>query len=521
MRTLFFLATFSYWALAATSQTLRVSNGAEPQDLDPQTVTGTPEFNILINLFEGLVTKDPKTLEILPAVAERWKVSPDGKSYTFYLRKDARWSDGTPVTASDFVYSWARLLDPKTAAEYAPYGYYIVNGEKYAKGEIKDINQLGVSALGDHTLKVTLVNPTTYFLSLLTQPCLAPVPKKAIEKFGKNWTRPENMISNGPFQLSEWKMNQSILAKKNPFYWDRSHVKLDKINFLVIDNKDTEEKMFRTKEIDLTQEVPLEKLALWKKDKTGSLQSYDYLAIYFYRLNVSKPPLNNPKVRKALNLAINRQDLVNYVTKANQTPARGLVPPGAGRTYSGPMVLPTDLSRLSEAKRLLKEAGYPDGKGLPSLEILYNTHEAHKKIAEALQQMWKVNLNLNVTLNNQEWKVFLDTVNTGGYQIARAGWTGNYNDPNAFLELFQTGSPTNRTGWSNLEYDELLKKAAKEKSVKARFTLLEQAESILLEELPVIPLYYYKRNCLKSAKVKGWYPNLEDYHPLKLVTIEG
>ncbi len=504
---------------SAPPQVLNWGNGAEPKDLDPHIVTGVPEFEILQNLFEGLVGKDPRTLKPIPGAAESWKISKDGKTYTFKIRSNAVWSDGTPVTANDFVYSWTRLLEPKTASEYAYQGYYFKNGEAYNTGKLKDASQLGFKATDKRTLVVSLEHPVPFFLSLLYHHSLYPVPKQAIEKYGARWTRPENMVSNGAFVLADWEMNKVIKLKKNLKYWDAGKVALTDVNVYPTENLDTEEKMFRTNELQVTNEVPLEKLPFWQKDKSGVFQSYPYLGTYFYRLNVTKAPLNDKRVRKALNLAINRDELIKYVTKGNQLAATAFTPPNTAG-YTPIPRLPSDLSRLDEAKKLLAEAGYPGGKGMPSIEILYNTHEGHKKIAEAVQQMLKQNLGINVTLLNQEWKVYLDSQRTLSYQIARAGWIGDYNDPNTFLDMFLTGGGNNETGWSNKTYDTLIGQAAQELNPKKRLAIFQKAEDILLDELPVLPIYIYKRNFLKSRSVVGWYPNIEDIHPLKFVSIE-
>jgi oligopeptide transport system substrate-binding protein len=525
-RTFFFGFAFSvfglFGAVTATAkadvQVIRIGNGAEPKDLDVHVVTGVPEFNILQNLFEGLVGKDPKTLKPTPAVAEKWDISKDGKTYTFHLRANAKWSNGEPVTAQDFVYSWTRLLTPATASEYAYQGYYFKNGQKFNAGKLTDASQLGFKAVDPHTLVVNLESPTPFFLGLLYHHSLYPVPKAAIEKFGQRWTRPENMVSNGAFVLADWEMNKVIKLKKNPMYWDKDTVQLAEADYYPTENLDTEEKMFRTKELDLTNEVPLEKLPFWQKDKTGVFQSFPYLGIYFYRINVTKVPFNNKLVRQAMNLAINRTELVKYVTKGNQDPATAFTPPGTGG-YFPQAVLPADGSQIAKAKELLAKAGYPDGKGLPSIEILYNTHEGHKKIAEALQEMLKKNLGINVTLLNQEWKVYLDSQKTLNYQMSRSAWIADYNDPNTFLDMFVTNGGNNETGWSNKTYDSLIAAAEKEQNVKKRMAIFQKAENILLDEAPVLPIYIYKRNLLKSPQVAGWYPNVEDIHPLKYVSI--
>lgn len=517
------LTGYGFAAVASSenqvAQVLHWGNGAEPKDLDPHIVTGVPEHHLLLNLFEPLVAKHPKTLAPIPGVAEKWKISKDGKTYTFTLRKDAKWSDGTPITAQDFVYSWTRLLEPSTAAEYAYQAFYIKNGAAYNRGELKDASKLGIKAVDAHTFQVSLDNPTPFFLGLLNHHSLFPVPKHTIEKFGKNWTRPENMVSNGAFVLADWQMNKVIKIKKNLNYWDKEKVVLNEAHVYPTEVLDTEEKLFRSQQLHVTNEIPLEKIPAWRNDKTGSFQTHPYLGIYFYRINVTKPPLNDKRVRKALNLAVDRTVLTTVVSKGFQDPAQAYTPPNTAG-YSPKAVLPKDLSRVDEAKRLLAEAGFPGGKGFPTIEILYNTHEGHKKFAEAVQQMLRTNLGINVTIVNQEWKVYLDSQKTLSYQLSRAGWIGDYNDPNTFLDMWVTGGGQNETGWGNKKYDELIAAAAKELNAKKRLQIFQQAEDILMEELPVIPFYVYKRHYLKSPEVVGWEPNIEDIHPLKYVSLQ-
>ncbi len=496
-----------------------IGNGAEPKDLDPHLVTGIPEHHINQNLFEALVSVHPETLEPIPGVALSWKISKDGKEYVFNLRKDAKWSNGEPVTASDFVYAWTRLLKPETAAEYAYQGYYIVNGKEFNTGKLKDPSQLGVKAIDPHTLKVNLVNSTPFFLGLLYHHSLYPVHQKTIEKWGAAWTRPEHIVTNGPFILSKWETNKIISIVPNPHYWEKEKIALKEARFLPIENLDTEEKMFRSGKIHITNEIPLEKIPSWQKDSTGVYQTHPYLGSYFYWINVRKKPLEDKRIRKALNLAVDRERIVKFVTRGGQLPGNVYTPPGTGG-YEPPAILPTGATRLEEAKKLLAEAGYPGGKGLPPIEILYNTHEGHKKIAEALQQMWKQNLGVQVTLFNQEWKVYLDSMQQGQFHLGRQGWIGDYNDPNTFLDLFISDNGNNRSGWKNPAYDSLMEKAGRELDLKKRLAIFTEAETLLMDELPLIPLYIYTRNYLKSKAVRGWTNNVQDQHPLKYVSLD-
>lgn len=506
-------------AFSAVEQVFNRGNGGEPKDLDPHVTTGVPEFHIEENLFEALVAKHPKTLQPIPGVAESWTLSKDAKTYTFKLRKNAKWSNGDTVTAKDFVYSWTRLLEPKTASEYAAQGFYLKNGKAFNEGKIKDASQIGVKATDDFTLVVTLENPTPFFLGLLYHHSLYPVHKGTIEKFGAKWTRPENFVGNGPFVLKKWDMNKVITLEKSPTYWDAANVKLSTVNFYPIDKQDTEENMFRSKGLHVTNEVPLAKIDVWKKDKTGVFHIHPYLGTYFYWFNMTKKPLDNKLVRKALALAIDREKLVTYILKGGQLPGQLFTPPGTGG-FQPKAALPKDLSRLKEAKELLAKAGYPDGKGLPPLEILYNTSDAHKKIAEAIQQMWKENLGVEVTLFNQEWKVYLETLQTKNYTIGRQGWIADYNDPNTFLDLLVSDNPNNKAGFVNKDYDALIAAAGKETNAKKRLEIFQKAENLLIEELPVLPIYIYTRVYLRANNVVGWDNNIEDIHPLKYVSLK-
>lgn len=505
-------------AQSAVPQVLNLGNGGEPKDLDPHITTGVPEFHILMNLLEGLVSKDPKTLAPIPGVAESWKTSKDGLTYTFKLRKNAKWSNGNAVTAQDFIFSWVRLLTAETASEYAYQAFYIKNGKAFNEGKIKNPNQLGLKAADPYTLEVKLENPTPFFLSLLFHHSLYPVHQATIEKFGSRWTRPENFVGNGAFVLSKWEINKVVSLKPNPHYWDKETVKLTEANFFPIDKHETEEKMFRAKNLHTVDDLPLEKLPVWQKDNSGVFKNHPYLGTYYYWFNCTKAPLNNKKVRQALSLAIDRDRIVRFVTRGGQIPATMFTPPGTGG-FQPQSRLPKDGSQIAKAKQLLKEAGFPDGKGLPTIEILYNTSDNHKKIAEAIQHMWKENIGISAILFNQEWKVYLDNQHSKNYMVSRAGWIADYNDPNTFLDMFVSNGGNNHSGYSNTAYDQLIESAKKERNTTKRFAIFQKAEDILLEDLPVMPIYIYSRNYLLSNEVQGWHPNIEDIHPLKYISI--
>ncbi len=507
-------------AVAPVPQTIEIANSAEPKDLDPHLAVGVPEARIMRNLFEGLVSKDPKTLEIIPALAKSWTLSQEGSVYTFKIRKNARWSNGDPITADDFVFSFTRLANPATASDWSMFAEQIKNGKKILNKEITDLSQLGVKAKTPDTLEITLERPIPYALGLLAHISFAALNRKAIEAHGTKWTRPENIITSGAYTIEKWITNKIITLKPNPQYWDASRVKIQQANFLPVEKSETVEKMFRAKKIHIGDRVPTERIPFWKKDSSGSYQEIPYLGVYFYQFNVTKPPLDNAKVRKALNLAIDRTKVVTFVSRGGEMPATFYTPPGTGG-FKPKTKLPSDLSRLDEAKKLLAEAGFPGGKGMPPIEIVYNTDENHKKIAEAIQEMLKKNLGVQVTLINREWKVFLSSINAHDFQVSRKGWIADYNDPSSFFSLFVSGASLNNTLYSSKTFDDVVAAADRERDQKRRLLLFQKAEDILMEDLPLMPIYIYTRVYLKSPVVVGWHNNIEDFHPLKYVSLSG
>lgn len=500
-----------------------VGNGAEPQDLDPQVVTGVPEHKILMSLFEGLVAEDPKDLHPVPGMAESWDISDDGLVYTFHLRANAKWSNGKSIHAEDYVQSYKRMLTPAFAAEYSYLLWFVVGAEDYNKGRIDDFSQVGFKALDPQTLQVTLKHPTPFLLRIIAGHYVwYAVPIEEIVKYGSltdkstRWTRPGNMVSNGPFMLKEWKPNQRIVVERNPYYWDAKNVKLDQIRFYPTEDISSEERTFRTGQLDKTNELPNAKIDAYRRDYPEALHIEPWLGIYYYRLNVTRPPLDDKRVRKALALAIDRDSLVRNVTRGGQAPAYAVSYPGTAGYYPKAKLT----GDLAEAKRLLAEAGFPDGKNWPHVELLYNTSENHRAIAEAIQQMWRTNLGIDIQLTNQEWKVYLDSQDTQNFWIERAGWIADYVDPNVFLEIWTTGNLNNDTGWSNPEYDRLAAAALAAKTEQERYAFYQKMDAILVDELPIIPIYYYTRVYAMSPKVKGYWPTLLDNHPYKYVYIE-
>lgn len=508
--------------IAARQGILLWGNGAEPQGLDPHIVTGVPENHIISTLLEGLITyhlTDDNEPE--PGVAASWTHNEDASEWIFNLRPEARWSNGDPVTAQDFVYSWNRMLSPAFAAKYADMLYILENGEDFHKGRLENFAQVGVKALDDHTLQVRLKGPTPYFLSMLKHYSWFPVHPGTIEKYGgmnelaSAWTRRE-FVGNGPFTLAEWSPNQIIRVTRSPTYWDRAKVKLEAIHFRPIENQNTEESAFRNGELHVTNVIPPAMISVYREKQPHLLKIEPYLGTYFYRLNVERPPLDNPKVRQALALCINRDLIVENVTRGGQIPATAYTPPGM-KGYGQLDLVPYDPER---ARQLLAEAGFPGGQGFPPLEILFNTLEAHRAIAESIQNMWKTELGIDVKILNQEWKVYIVSQQTLQYDISRSGWIGDYMDPITFLSIWTSGNGNNNTGWSHPDYDRLIDLAQREGDPDKRLQILYAAEKLLLGEMPIAPIYWYTRTYLLDPRVKNWNPKLLDNRPAKYLDID-
>jgi len=502
---------------------LHFGNGSEPQGLDPHVVTGVPENKILRALFEGLAVKNPYTLEPEPGVAQSWDISEDGRVITFHMNPEARWSNGDPMRAADYVWSWQRLLSPALGAEYAYMLYPVANAQAYHKGEITDFNDVGVKALDDLTLQVTLTERTPYFLQLMDHYSTFAVHPPTIEKFGKAtdrytpWTRVENIVSNGAFRLKKWELNRRIELEKSDTYWDRDKVRLNGIVYYPTENVVSEERMFRVGQLHYTNSVPLGKIPVYKEMPDSPYRQEPYLGTYYYLFNTLVPPTDNLNVRKALSMAVDRDKLNATVLKGTNISTYSITPPDT-LGYYPPRLFSYDPER---ARELLAEAGYPDGEGWPGLELTYNTSEDHRKIAVALQQMWKDVLNIEVTLTNQEWKVYLDSITNMHFQIARRGWIGDYVDPNNFLDLFLTGGGNNNTGFADPRYDEMiLKKAPQATTKEERFAIFYEAETLLMEQMPIIPVYTYTSKHLVHPSVQGLPPNLMDSLNLKYVWLE-
>lgn len=490
-------------------------NGAEPETLDPALMTGVPEGRIADALFEGLTTPDPKTLDPLPGIAERWTISDDGLTYTFHLRP-AQWTNGDPVTAHDFVCSWRRALAPETASEYAYMLYALVNGEEYNTRKIADPERVGVRALDDRTLEAKLNRRTPYFLGLTHFSTLLPVNPRCIEEHGSRWAHLGRIVTNGPFMLDDWQIGRCVRVVKNPSYHDAASVRLRSIDFLAVESANTAFNLYLTGDADFVSTIPLS-LRPFVKGRPD-YHSGVYIGTYYYLFNVKRAPFDDVRVRKAFCMAVDKEQIVRFITRGGEKPATSFVPNGMPN-YTPIKGLPYD---VDQAQKLLAEAGYPGGKGFPAVELLYNTSEANQDIAEVVQQMFKRNLGVKVDLINQEWKVYLASTKARDYQIARASWIGDYVDPNTFLNMWVTGGGNNRTGWSNAQYDALIRKAATEADPAQRMETFRRAERIVVEDdAAIMPVYYYVSNEMYGPEVKGIDVNIRSVHPLKCVWVEG
>ena len=500
-------------------------NGSEPQGIDPHIVTGVPEHHILISLCEGLTIPNPNPKGsdgYIPGTAESWTISDDGKEYIFKLNKNAKWSNGDSVTADDFVWSWKRILTASLGSQYPDMLYYLVGAYEYHNGQIDNFDEVGVKALDSHTLKVNLKNPTPFFIGLLSHYSTWPVHKETVLKHGDiddrngEWTRPGNFVCNGPFQLKTWELNNKIVVEKNPHYYDASMVRLNEIHYYPVSNVMTEDRMFRAGQLHLTSSMPTQKCPIYIEEKNPNLKIDPYMGTYFYRINTENETLSDVRVRKALAYSIDRQLLVDKVTQCGQIPAYSFTPPGSNG-YQPSTEIPYDPVL---AKQLLAEAGYSSDNPFPKLEILFNTNEGHRKVALAIQQMWQNELGIEVELVNQDWKVYLSREMVGDFQISRAGWIGDYEDPNTFLDLMRPNRGNNKTGWENMDFDALVEEANTINDQEKRYELLNEAEKILIDNMPIIPLYTYVRVYQLSPDVKGFNPHILDHHHPKFIYLE-
>ena len=614
-----------------------LQNGTDPKTIDPHRASGQPESKIIFEIFEGLLRMlpegdvDPETgqqpLTPQPAMSDRWDISDDGRVYTFHLREGIQWTDGTPVTAHDFAWSWQRMLHPATACEYGylisevklanEYHKTIVNvgdrveielwdrpGETPTSdanvqhfprgtmryGTLRDIikpdkpkvdanaseearerdeldwqdswvyvvdvvtpdaggninwqgdattmkfsasskvansddsierthgvmvdfaHEGGAQALDDKTFQVTLNNSVPYFLNLVAYYPLFPLNRKCIETHGAPmWTKAENLISNGPFKLQFRRLRDRVRVAKNKNYWNADSVSFNTVDFVSLESQNTALNMYETGQLQWIYDLPTSVLEVLRE--RDDFHSSPKLSIYFYKLNHDVPPLDDIRVRQALSMAIDRRQIVEEVTKGGQQPAFSVVPPGIAG-YQGADGLGEDVEK---AKQLLADAGFPGGRGFPKLTLLYNTSETHRPVAEVIQQQWQNNLNIKIELKNMEWGSFTETVQQEQYEVARYGWVGDYPDPNTFLDLWVTDNPQSNTNWSNKEYDRLIKEAGTQLDPVKRMEMLREAETILAQELPVIPLYFYTSSEMAKPYLKRFAPSAQDLHPISVM----
>ncbi len=605
------------WALRASQlppADFTFSNLGEIKTVDPALVTGASEGRVVEALFEGLTTWHAENLTPQPGVAYRWEISEDALTYRFFLRPEACWSDGTPVTAEDFIWSFRRFLHPETAAEYAAELWYIEGAKKYTTGQVElgepvevelhtkppgalpfaagvivrgklvglwdqsglrvlpewqgelatwsrgkpaydlstpvffvevdgqlrrfqkgaqlagtedyrwllyDFQAVGIRAVDPYRLEIRLRHPVPYFLSLMGFYPFSPVPRHRVERYGfPEWTKPGKIVSNGPFVLQFRRIRDRIRLVKNPYYWNRDAVRLEVVDILAVESYTTNLNLYFTEQVDWIPTVPPEVVAELRKRRPNEFRSFPLLGTYYYLLNTGRPPLDDVRVRRALAMAIDREQIVEKVVRGGQRPLQSMVPEIISRYVPGyrPQQGPT--FNVAEARRLLAEAGYPGGRNFPPIDILYNTSEAHQAIAELVQSQWQQHLGIKVGLRNQEWAAYLSSRRRGEFSVARAGWIGDYVDPVTFLDMFSGESPLNNTRWNNPEYNQLLEEARLERDPLVRLQLLERAERILMDELPAIPLYEYVSQNLVRPYVRGFFDNPKDFHPLKYIWID-
>lgn len=499
----------------AEKQELVRNNGSEPASLDPHKVESDVEFNIISDLFEGLVSVSPAG-EIEPRLAEKWE-NKDNTVWTFHLRPGVTWSDGTAITAQDIVWSWQRLVSPLTASPYSSYpgNMHIANAQEIAEGK-KAPETLGVKAVDDATLEVTLTQPNAALLAMLAHPSLVPIDKVLVNRFGEQWTKPEHIVTSGPYKLSAWVVNERIVAERNPRYWDNEHTVINKVTWLPIHSEAADVNRYKAGEIDIVYTVPINQFAQLKKTMGDQLNVSPQLATYYYEFNTTRPPFNDPRVRLALNMALDKDIIAEKVLGQGQRPAWLISQPDIGGVkLQNPDYAswPRD-KRIAEAKKLLSEAGYSDSHPLV-FNLLYNTSESHQRVAIAASSMWKKNLGVEAKLQNQEWKTMLDTMHTHNFDAVRYAWIADYDDAATFLNNFRTGDSENTSQYSNPAYDEALKNAAKASDGVARGKYYQQAEDLLAKDVPAVPVYHYVRTHLVKPWVGGFTPDKLGYYFIK------
>jgi oligopeptide transport system substrate-binding protein len=529
----------------ADPTTFYVNNYSEPESIDPGLAHDGASSVMVLQLFEGLTSKDPRDGHLIQGVATRWDQSDDNRRFRFYLRPDARWSDGERVTAHDFEFAWKRVLRPSTASRAASALYVLQNGERFHKGEIADDAAVGVRARDDLTLDVELAGPTPYFLELTSTMNLLPVRRDVLSAFERRgelarWVRPENIVVNGPYTLETWRFRDEITLKRNPYYWAKDALRIHRVVCLMVDHQHTSMNLYKAGEIDFIGDntsLPADYIRILSQKK--DFLQFPFLATLWYEFNTRKPPLSDVRVRRALNFAVDKRRLVASVLGGGQLPATHYVPDFVGSGYAeqaeadraagaDPFPTPEADYRPEEARALLEEAGYRiEGErgarralGFPPLSIVYNAQEEHRSVAVAIQDMWKRELGVSVTLRSEEWRVMLKTIRDGQFQVARLGWFADFNHPHDWLKSFASSDPQNPTGWSSPEFDALLKRAASAGDKAVSIRLYREAEARALSEMPRLPLYFRARATVVKPWVKGFYGIAEDRHLLRWLWID-
>ncbi|MDR1894949.1 MAG: peptide ABC transporter substrate-binding protein [Spirochaetales bacterium] len=491
----------------------RYNNGTEIESLDPHVIEGVPEHNVYMALFEGLTTYDPKTCAAIPGLAESWESTNDNLTLTFRLRRNAVWSDGTPITADTVVQSWLRILNPDTAAVYGYLPAMIIKGgEDYLNG-LAGPEAVQIRALDPYTFQFDLTGPAPYAVDMLSHYSFGVVPIHVIEKYGSEWIKPENFVSNGPFKLDTYVLHDRLEAVKSDTYWDKDNVGIDRLIIYPIEDENTGLQMYREGTLDWIELVPNALLDEMTQDKGYHIAPA--FTSYYYEVNHTVAPYNDVRVRKALALALDRREIVEMITRGGQIPAYGLTPPLP--YYPEVISFQED---VEEAKRLLAAAGFPNGRGFPVMNVIYNTNEAHRLIAEYVQQRWQQTLGIQVTIENQEWATFLDNRQNQDFHVARAGWQGDFVDPASFLvDLLHSASSNNDGRYKNPRFDELLAQASQMPNGEPRMDVLRQAETLAIgTDFAVIPFYYYTRtNWIDTEVWDGWFTNILDVHNPKFI----
>ena len=509
-------------AAALRTRTLLVGNAAEPGDLDPHLASILNDQIVVNALFEGLTLLDERTTNPLPAAAEAWSVSADGLTWTFRLRAGLHWSNGDPLVADDFVQAWRRALDPAFASDNASYLFALRNAEAYNAKKIPDPAAVGCKAVDPRTLELTLERPTPYLAALVSMPAWFPLNPRALAKFGAMekrgtaWTLPGNLVGNGAFTLAEWKANARIVLAKNPRHREAAQNQLERLVFFPIENPDVEERDFRAGQLHVTFNLPVTKVAAWRRQDPAKLRIDPTLQINFLRFNTARAPLGDARVRRALSLAIDRVVLARSVLQGTREPAPAMTPPGTGG-YVARAGVKTD---AGEARRLLAAAGFPKGEGLPVIDIQCRNDEIMPRLAEALQAMWLRELGLRTTISQVEQKTWIQNQRTQNYGISTGAWTADFPDPVTFLGLFTANSDYNWTGWNHPEFERLMSQAAGTVDAKRRYEVFQQAEELLLREAPVAPVYYGAQTYLIDPVVKGWEPAPLIFRRYQVVRLE-